>query len=83
MKDDKLSLVAAQLARAAPSSWQEFLVIFGQYANDRKNECVHSSLDELPRSQGRAQLVSSLFDLFSSALKDADRIAARNERRSN
>lgn len=83
MQDDKLTLVAAELARAVPNRWQEFLTAFKAYAEARKDECVKASLEELPRSQGRAQNAASLFDLFSNAVKNADSIAARKERRSN
>jgi hypothetical protein len=83
MQDEKLTLAAAALARAAPNAWQEFLVALKAYADRRKDECVQSSLEELQRTQGRAQLAASLFDLLGDAVKDADRISKQRERRSN
>lgn len=83
MQDDKLTLATAELSRAAPSCWKEFLAAFEAHAEARKSDLLRSSLEELQRAQGRAQLASSLFDLFSNAVKDAARIAERKERRSN
>lgn len=83
MRDEKLTLAAAELARAAPNRWQEFLAAFEVYSDARKDELVRAESSELARSQGRAQLAASLFGLFGNAVKDADGIAVRKERRSN
>lgn len=83
MSDDNLKIAAAALARAAPALWKEFVVAFGSHAANRTKECVQSQLAELPRAQGRAQEATSLFDLFGNAVKHADRVSDRRERRSN
>lgn len=81
MKDDALTKAAAELARAVPNRWQEFVQVFESYSKKRMDELVRSDLSEVARSQGRAQLAESLFALFRDAVKDADRISVRNEQR--
>lgn len=81
--EDELTLRAAALARAAPVSWGEFLAAFAAYADRRKTECIQAPIEELQRTQGRAQQAASLVTLFGEAVKNADRLSNQNERRSN
>lgn len=71
---DDLTLRAAHLARTAPESWQRFLEAFSIYTNEQTTNCIGSSLEELPRSQGRAQIAAQLHALLANCLQSADKI---------
>jgi hypothetical protein len=67
----------AMLARAAPQEWGQFLNQFENYGKQQAMACVQSPPLELNRMQGRAQQCASLQDLFSHAVKTADRMAQK------
>jgi hypothetical protein len=76
-EDKDLTEPAARLARSAPGEWREFLEAFRKYTDARKDNCVLAQLDELQRSQGRAQQCVQLVALLSDAIKSADRMHER------
>lgn len=80
-QDPILSIPAAALARRAPEEWRAFLTAFKQYADAQRENLVRSSLDELQRSQGRAQNCSQLYTLLEDAVQAADRIAEKAGRK--
>jgi len=77
VEDQDLSPAAARLARAAPREWEEFKLAFKKYADKTKDHCVQAQLDELQKSQGRAQQTAKLAVLFDDAVNAADRISER------
>jgi hypothetical protein len=77
-----LTLKAAALAKTAPTQWREFLAELELYGAAKSRECVMAPPEVLQVTQGRAQQVASLVALFTDAVKDAERIVDRIERRS-
>lgn len=76
-EDKDLSPAAARLARAAPREWAEFKAAYRKYADSQRDLLVRATLEELQRSQGRAQQCANEAALFDEAVNAADRIAAR------
>jgi hypothetical protein len=76
-----LSVPAAALMRAAPVEWATFKEALKRYADEQRDNLVRASLDELQRSQGRAQQCSQLVALFEDAGIAADRISERAGRK--
>lgn len=71
-EDKDLSPAAAQMARAAPQEWEQFKAATKKYAERKRDAMMAASLDELQRSQGRAQEATS----FAMILDDAERAAS-------
>jgi hypothetical protein len=66
---------AAELARAAPLQWREFVKALEEYSAEKARGCVASPLERLQTMQGHAQQVAALVTLFKDAVASADRIA--------
>jgi hypothetical protein len=77
--DKDLILRAAELARTAPRSWNEFLGAFSIFTDQIKNDCIQSPLEHLPVAQGRAQLAAHLLALMSNCLSSADKIEGKKK----
>lgn len=79
--EEELYLRAARLARMAPTDWEQFVVAFRAYSQSLATVYLNQShLEELPRSQGRAQIAAHLTDAFADVLRRAAKI---EERKSN
>jgi hypothetical protein len=79
---DLLTVRAAELARAAPTSWDGFLKAVRVLADDVGMEMVsYNDPTSILRMQGRAQLAASLLTLFDNAVRDADGLQKRVEKR--
>jgi hypothetical protein len=76
-EDKDLSPAAASLARAAPREWIEFKAAMDKYAARQRENLMNTSLDELQRSQGRAQACNTVALLMADAEKAAERISER------
>lgn len=74
--DKDLTVPAARLALAAPREWKEFLAAFQKFAEARRDQLVQASLDELQRTQGRAQQCNLLVALLNDAIEAANRVTA-------
>jgi hypothetical protein len=77
--ENDLILAAARLARTAPENWRLFSEVFSAYTSNQISNCVKSSLEELPRAQGRAQAVAHLYGLLSDCLASADKIEGKRK----
>lgn len=77
IEDSDLTHAAARLARAAPREWEEFKIGFRKYADTKRDQLVTSDLNELQKSQGRAQACHMLVLLFGDAVKASDLMAER------
>lgn len=75
--EQELILKSAELSRASPQLWNEFLAAFRQYTAERKNQLVAAPLEALPTAQGDARACATLEKLFGDAANSADRIVAR------
>ena len=75
--EDQLTMRAAELARSSPENWMRFLESFEQCAARAYEKCVQSTLEELPRSQGRAQAAAHIHGLFRDCLASAAKIEGR------
>lgn len=64
-----LSEKTAALARSAPQQWREFLAELAVEAEKKKDECVRAPVEVLQVTQGRAQQITALLDLFRKASK--------------
>jgi hypothetical protein len=71
-KDSILTVPAARLALAAPREWEEFLKAFAAASAERANQLVNSSLEEMPRAQGRAQQCNLHLATLTNCVKDAN-----------
>lgn len=69
-----LILRAAELARHAPSQWNDFLGALRDYTTDQTTILVKSAPEELPRQQGRAQVAVHLTETLANCLTLADKI---------
>lgn len=78
-EDLGLTPPAARLARAAPNEWKEFVIAFRKYADQQRDYCVQATLDELQRTQGRAQATGVIATLLDDAVTAADRMSARQK----
>lgn len=77
--EEELTLAAARLARSAPENWERFLGAFSSYSSQQITNCVQSSLEELPRSQGRAQITARLYGIMADCLASADKIEGKRK----
>jgi hypothetical protein len=76
---DVLAIAAAQLSRAAPNTWAEFLKAFEAYACIYKDACVQAPADQVLKAQGKAQGCVELSSLFINAIKTANELAAKQK----
>lgn len=76
---EELTLKAAELARWSPDGWAGFVAAFRSYTDNVRDQCVASTLEDLQRTQGRAQQCKALADLFGNAVTAADRIIERRK----
>jgi hypothetical protein len=77
--EEDLILSAARLARVAPENWKQFLGALSSYSSQQITNCVQSSLEELPRSQGRAQATARLYGILADCLASADKIEGKRK----
>lgn len=77
--DRDLILKAAELARSAPRAWTEFLGALSRYSDQQKDNCIQSPLDQLPVTQGRAQLAAHLYGLLATCTQSADKIEGKHK----
>lgn len=78
---DELSVAAAQLARAAPQQWDNFKAVHRRFADRYRDQLVKADLNELQKSQGRAQQCALYVALFDDAVNAADRLSERAARK--
>ena len=69
MNDKDLVLAAANLARAAPERWKNFMDALAAYTEDKGIECIQSPIDMLQVAQGRAQGLAALGRLLDGCLR--------------
>lgn len=69
-----LTMAAARLARSAPSEWNKFLEAFRDHSAAATQNCIKSTLEELPRNQGRAQTAAHHLELFTNCIASADKL---------
>lgn len=74
-----LILAAARLARTAPESWKQFLGALSDFSSQQITLCIQSPLEELPRTQGRAQATARLYGLMADCLASADKIEGKRK----
>lgn len=79
VNDKDLILKAAQVARSAPESWRQFLEALQSYSSQQITHCIQSSLEELPRAQGRAQATAHLYGLLADCISSADKIEGKRK----
>jgi hypothetical protein len=72
-----LVLSVASLSRAAPKEWEQFLEEYKKYQAEITKQLVQSPGENVLVAQGRAQQAASLADLFSNAVKTADRLTKK------
>lgn len=73
-QQDNLILKAANLAKASPQQWRDFLDALAAYTEIHKDNLIKSPLPELPVNQGRAQGLTTLHKVLSEAVASADKI---------
>lgn len=73
---DHLTLAAARLARAAPTSWDDFLKALTAVGQERSELCIQAPADQVVLAQGRAQQLIELRTLFTNAVAQANRLEA-------
>jgi len=71
---NELILASAALARFAPKEWERFVGAFAVYATEQTLHLMQSTLEELPRAQGRAQVATQLHGLMADCLKKAGQL---------
>lgn len=77
--EQTLILAAARLARTAPESWKQFLGALSDFSSQQITLCIQSSLEELPRSQGRAQATARLYGIMAECLASADKLEGKRK----
>ena len=82
-EDKDLTPAAASLSRAAPQEWEQFKAAFKRFADRKRDDIVYASLDELQKSQGRAQACHAVTQLLDDAGKAAERMSDRTVRPRN
>lgn len=68
---------AAQLERASPQEWQEFVKSLAVYTDVHRDNVIKSPLPELPVNQGRAQSLSSLLKALSDCRSVGEKIRSQ------
>jgi len=71
---DELVLTAAAVARYAPTEWSRFVGAFTSYSQEQVVNLMQSTLEELPRSQGRAQIAAQLQGIMAECLQMANKL---------
>lgn len=74
---DELTLACARLARYAPTEWDRFVGAFTIYAQEHVVHLTQSPLEELPRSQGRAQVAVQLQGIMAECLQLANKLETK------
>lgn len=69
-----LSIAAAELQRAAPNRWGEFITALQSYTDEAVKGVVNAPPDQIFVAQGKAQQMAVLMKLFEEALTTADRL---------
>lgn len=75
--DEKLIMSTVVLKRSAPKEWAEFVGEFRSFVERTRDRCVMCSLEDLQRTQGRAQGAKALLELFDNAENTAASIEKR------
>lgn len=81
MIDDKLTLAAARVARAAPQFWDELLRALDGQTQLHINACISSPVDTVLVCQGRAQALGALLALLKDCKSNADKIEERAKKK--
>lgn len=79
-EDRYLTTPVANLARAAPHAWGEFLKAFAAYENEQRDNLV-KTVEEVTRYQGMALQCAALRAIFENAVQAHDRMEARRAQR--
>jgi hypothetical protein len=77
VKNQRLTLASAKLARGAPALWDEFMTALAAEHQTTIQALISSPPDQLATAQGRAQLMTALLTLMSTCVKDADQITEK------
>lgn len=77
--EQHLILEAARLARNSSHNWDTFLAALRQHSDHVTKSCIQSSLDELPRAQGRAQATARLLEVLENCKASADKLEGRKK----
>lgn len=72
---------AAQLGRAAPTSWSVFIQAMRAYADAWKTDLMISPADRFQVNQGQTKQADRLAEMFKDALQTSDRAAKKAEER--
>jgi hypothetical protein len=81
MIDNKLTLAAANVARAAPQFWAEMIKALNDQTETQRNACISSPPDMLQVAQGRAQYATALLSLLKDCVHDVDQMRQRDKTR--
>lgn len=73
----ELARRAMALMNAAPREWEMFLGAVSAMNTETTTHCIQSTIDELPRAQGRAQMSA----LLLSTLANCRLIVEKSERK--
>ncbi len=72
LKEDQfITQPAAKLALAAPQEWANFLTAVRKLEEFQRGLLVQAPLEELQKSQGRAQALNGIANLLEDAVKAA------------
>ena len=71
---NQLTLACAGLVRAAPAEWDRFMGAFTVFSQEQFVNLMQSTLEELPRSQGRAQMASQLHGIMAECISSAAKL---------
>lgn len=71
---DELIMAAAAVARSNPTEWERFVGAFTRYSQENVVNLMQSTLEELPRSQGRAQIAAQLQGIMAECLQMAAKL---------
>jgi len=64
-------LASAALYRSAPKEWERFMGAFARFTNEQYVNLMQSTLEELPRQQGRAQCAAQMHTIMADCLQSA------------
>lgn len=79
--NDKITLMAARLARAVPALWEDFVRELGDLATERRDQCVQAASDKVFTMQGRAQQAAELHTQFRNAVSEAAALESKLKER--
>jgi hypothetical protein len=74
VKNQRLTLASAKLARGAPALWADFMTALAEEHQTTIAALISSPPDQLASAQGRAQIMTALLSLLATCVKDADQI---------